>query len=508
MAVNPRNELEVKRRLALELEKKIQLQRGLPHLHGWKWYPWARKFFESTNHYNFLCAANQISKSSTQIRKAIHWATEPAIWTKLWRSRPLQFWYLYPAKNVATIEFEKKWKPHFMPREEFKDHPQYGWREEYKNKEIFAVHFNTGVSIYFKTYGQDVNDLQTGTVDALFCDEELPENLFSELNMRIAASEGYFHMVFTATIGQEMWRETMEEVGTKDERFVEAFKLQVSMFDCLVYEDGSLSHWTQERIQRVINSCKDTAEVQRRVFGRFVVSEGRKYPGFDRTRNKGKETPPKPIPGEWLRYGGVDIGGGGDGHPAAICFVAVNPTFTKARVYLGWRGDNETTTAADVYHKFKYLQGSTQLAGQFFDWQAKDFGTIATRMGDPFTPAEKSHEIGEQVLNVLFKNGLLEIDDVPELRPLIHELMNLRRDTPKNKAKDDFADALRYTVTRIPWNWALAIGSAPLESDEPKETPEEQHIRERREAMGFGDQLELAFGAQEELDAFNELLDV
>ena len=47
-------------------EERMGYMRGLPHLHGWKWYKWAREFFESTNRQNFLCAANQISKSLTE----------------------------------------------------------------------------------------------------------------------------------------------------------------------------------------------------------------------------------------------------------------------------------------------------------------------------------------------------------------------------------------------------------------------------------------------------------
>ena len=54
-----------------EMEERIKLREGLPFLHGWKWYSWARAFFESQNQVNLLCAANQISKSSTQIRKAL-----------------------------------------------------------------------------------------------------------------------------------------------------------------------------------------------------------------------------------------------------------------------------------------------------------------------------------------------------------------------------------------------------------------------------------------------------
>lgn len=488
------------------LEQKVLLREELPHLHGWPWYPWAKRFFESTNHYNFLCAANQISKSSTQIRKCIDWATNTDKWPMLWRQRPLQFWYLYPTRDVATIEFEKKWVPQFLPKGSFKEHPKFGWREKYQDQKIYALHFHSGVSVYFKTYGQDVKDLQTGTVDAMFLDEELPEELYSELNMRITASNGYFHMVFTATLGQEFWRETIEERG-KNEKFPLAFKEQISMYDCLEYEDGSQTPWSKERIEEITRSCKNTAEIQRRVYGRFVVDGGLKYPCFERERNL-KEG--HPLPRDWKIYAGVDIGGGGEGHPSAIVFVGVSPDYKKGRVFRGWRGDHLQTTASDVFHKFTELKENLVCTGQFYDWHNKDFGTIATRLGEPFVAAEKSHDLGEQVLNTLFKNEMLIIYDEPELRKLAAELCTLKKETHKTKAKDDFSDALRYAVTKIPWDWSALQGKSLT----PKKglNHREREIQERR--AGFEDpendeDLDLSvFQPDEELDAYNELYEV
>src|SRR4051812_44697529 len=98
-------ELARKREEVAIKERQLKLRIGLPHLHGWKWYPWARAFFESTRKLNFLCAANQISKSSTQIRKCIDWATDRSKWDRLWPGRrPVQFWYLYPTSAQANVE--------------------------------------------------------------------------------------------------------------------------------------------------------------------------------------------------------------------------------------------------------------------------------------------------------------------------------------------------------------------------------------------------------------------
>lgn len=481
----------------LELrERHLELVEGLPHLYGWRFYKWSRAFFESKHRENLLCAANQISKSSTQIRKVIHWATDQSLWPELWPRKPLQFWYLYPTYQVATIEFKKKWVPEFMPRGKFIEDPIYGWRPEWKNGVIVAAHFNSQVSCYFKTYAMDVQDLQTGSVDALFLDEECPEELLPELQMRLAAKGGYFHAVFTPTLGQEVWRCAMEEIGKKSETFLGAHKQQVSMFDCLYYEDGSRSPWTIEAIERAKRACKSEAQVQRRVYGRFVSDEGLKYPGFERTKNiSAAEEPPK----NWDIYVGVDIGSGGaDNHPAAIVFVAVNPSRTKGIVFKGWRGDDVITTAGDVVHKVIEMSAGLTITRIFYDYASKDFYTIAQSMGLNVESAEKAHQVGEQVLNVLFRNKMLSIADIEELQPLCTELSTIKISTPKRQAKDDYADALRYACTKVEWDWSSLNAKVP-----EVEPPAPTEVQLRREFVSLEAEQSKDWG--EEYDFWNSL---
>lgn len=515
-ALTPEQELFALKREMLSLkERQVRLREGLPFLHGWKWYPWARRFFESSNKLNLLCAANQVSKSSTQIRKCIHWATaDEALWQALWGRQPVQFWYLYPTAKQATAEFETKWQQ-FLPRGEFKEKGPYSWKAEYKNKEIHSIHFlEAGVRVYFKTYSQDVMSLQTGTCDALFCDEELPVDLYEELMFRISASNGYFHMVFTATLGQDYWRQVMEPGPEELELLPHAFKQTVSMYDCKEYEDGTPSHWSDEKIQMVIDRCRNQNEVLKRVFGRFVMDDsGRKYEHFDVKRHM---KPGHPVPAGWVIYSAADVGSGGTkGHPAAICFVAVSPDHSQGRVFLGWRGDGQETTASDVVVKFIEFKRTYNIkpALQFYDWACKDFQVIATRMGEAFLPAEKSHEVGEKVLNDLFRHDMLFIYDTPELRKLSQELMSLRKETPKNKAKDDFCDALRYAVTRIPWNWSLISKRAREKMDnlfqqpETPKSPYQQEVEERRKAFLADSHKKECQRVEEELEEWGELYD-
>jgi len=487
--MNETSDASLKKQL-LEREKQ-RLMDELPHLYGWPWYPWAKEFFLSANRINLMCAANQISKSSTQIRKCLDWATNQPKWPKLWGRSPNQFWYLYPSKDVATAEFETKWLPEFMPRGIQKNSIYYGWTAEYDGKHIKAIHFNSGVRIYFKTYAQDPKTLQSGSVYAIFCDEELPEHLYDELKFRLAGTRGYFHMVFTATLGQELWWRAMEAIGTDVEVFPQAFKQTISMYDCLLYEDNTVSPWNVDRIREEEASCKSQAEINRRIHGRFVKEDGRKYHGFDPVKHYVK---PFDIPKDWIKLVGVDIGSGGqNNHPSAIVFLATNPGYTKGYIYKGWRGDGIQTTSGDVYEKFLELKGDTEsFMRKVYDYSAADFGTITGRLGDSWSRANKSHELGEDIINTLLKNDALFVFDTDELRKLGTEMLTLQRSTPKTKAKDDFCDGMRYPVVEVPWNFPVITKSSNKEEQEnlakapqTKEEWDEYYMQQRR--AGFYD---------------------
>jgi len=450
-------------------EKRKRLVEGLPHIYGWKWYRWAKQFHDSYNRMKLLVAANQISKSSTQIRMMINWCTDPNTWPHISNRTPRLFWYLYPTQDVIRTEIHTKWIPEFLPSGEFKDHPQYGWKLDGTSKVVEGIQFNAGPYLQFKTYGQGAKVLQTSTLDAVCCDEELPEDMYQELMARLMSSDGIFSMVFTATLGQEMWWRAMEAKGDQ-ELFPDALKMNISMHDCMYYADGTPSKWTEEKIRKEKMKCRSRAEVLRRIYGRFIRDEGKKYPVFDPEKHY---VAPFTVPDTYLLYPGVDIGsGGGNGHPAAIIWLAVAPDFKKGYIIDGWRGDHAITTSGDILRKFRQMKYSKPLnryrvAMQSYDHQSRDFLTISSRYGESFSPANKNQERGEQVLNTLLKCGMLKIFDTEELRKLGSEMMSLLTITPKSKAKDDMIDATRFGVMSVPWDWS------EIKEEDDKSEPEE-----------------------------------
>lgn len=477
--------------------KKAYLQKGLPHLYGFKWYKWAWEFFNSTNRNCYICGGNQTSKSSSQIRKIIHWATEPSLWDKLWPTKPKQFWYLYPDLNVATVEWDEKWVKEFMPTGEFKTSEQYGWNAVKENRKIHRVIFNSGVTLYFKAYSLDSQALQTSTVHAIFCDEELPWHLYDELSKRRSAASvrGHFAMCFTATLAQEFWRLVIEEKG-KYEKFPNAAKWQVSLYDCMKYIDGTNGPWTDELIKEEIAACSSEAEVKKRVFGRFVKDDNKMFPEFSRSKNL---KPDHFLPKGWLIYAAVDCGGGGESHPAAIVFIAVNPDFTEARVFKSWIGGKEDTSAGDVLRQFQILRGNMKPVLQIYDWESKDFKLVSQRLGESFVPAEKSRDLGISLVNTLFKNEMLALYENPENMKIVNEFENLRKDAKKSTANDNGSDCVRYISCAIPWDF-----SKIKLAEEKKDDKEKDKKEDRREYYEKSENLDGLDLLEAELDDINE----
>lgn len=452
------------------------MQKELPFLYKHKFYSWQREFYESTNKKCFLTAANQIGKSTIMQKKCVNWCTDKSLWKKLWPHKikdeddiPSPIWYLYPDSKLATAEFHEKWVRELLPSGSMKNHPIFGWEAKFEKRMIQEIRFNSGVTLYFKTYAQNPQSLQASTVFAIFCDEELPEHLYDELNFRLSNTDGYFNMAFTATLNQELWRCTMEESG-KLEKFKKAFKMQVSLYDCQFYEDGSPSEWTKERIQNKIDDCSSDTEVQRRIFGKFVTEQGKKYSHYDPETSTME---PRTIPKDWLIYEGLDYGSGGKkGHPSAIVFVAVSPDYTQGEVFLGWRGDGIETTAGDLLNKHFSLLDEYELEDRViekrYDYHCKDLFIIAQRAGEDLLQANKKMDDGVSILNSLFKYKSLKIHLTDELEKLCRELNNLLSDTDKRKAIDDFSDALRYCVATIPWNWSKIKIDRPVYKKKPK----------------------------------------
>lgn len=460
-----KNQSERLQRLKMELaleKKKKELEYQLPHLYAMKMYPWQRTFHDSKNRFNLICSANQIGKSSIAIRRVISNATDTERWKWLYKRKPTMFWYFYPDSATLDREFTTKWEAEWLPRGAMKDDPRYGWTVKRDKGIPTQVQFNSGVTLYFLFYTKKAANMQAGSVDDLTVDEELPMELYSELTFRLAATEGIFNMVCTPTLNQPFWKSAIES----QDILPHALKLNVSMFDCLKYEDGTPSTaFTVDKINNIIATCKSSTEVQRRVFGKFVTEEGRMFFAYSPERNMIE----RHDIANWLVYAGIDYGSGGTGgHPAAIVFCAVRPDYQRGVIFKAWRGDGVTTTAGDVLEKYIEMARGLRVVQAWYDYGSKDLGILAERAGVNVTKAEKARDFGASTVNTLFRHQMLSVfHGDEELDKLSGELLTVMKDQGNSKTGDDLVDAARYCVIGIPWD----LSQVEAMQDEPQEKP-------------------------------------
>jgi hypothetical protein len=151
---------------------------------------------------------------------------------------------------------------------------------------------------------------------------------------------------------------------------------------------------------------------------------------------------------------------------------------------------------------------------QVYDYSAKDFSVIAERNGENFSKANKSVELGREIVNTLFKFNMLDLyeGDV-EIDKLSGELLTIMTSTTQTNKKNDLADALKYAVIDIPWDFE----SIRLDKEDPdkkmapiKLTPEqfaEEQISLRRGegSKFFKDESPTGWGdLGEDIDYWNE----
>jgi hypothetical protein len=417
----------------------------LPHLYGFKHFKWSREFWESTNRYTFLTMSNQSGKSVVSIRKAIRLATDVEFQRRVFKTPASYGVYFYPSLKMATREFKMKWVKELLPREELKDDPKYGWSSEFKDGEIYCIHFKNGFSIYFFSYNMKVSDLQAMSPNFVMADEEMPAALWGEISARLMATKGLFSLVCTPTLGEELWRKVFELNSMPNAKVIKA-----TMYDTIKFEDGSPGLRTVAEIEDFKAKLPTQRDIDIRVYGKFAKAEGLVFPTFNVDR---AIVPALADAQRWPVYCGIDVGSGGHAHPAAIAFVAVRPDFKQARLIRAWCGDaTETTTSVDILRKFQEMRKGLTVVATYYDYQSREFGLQAMAADELVLPAEKSHELGESLLNTLFKHNVLLFEEGDFAIDLAVEIQNLKIGAKKQDAKDDRIDAVRYAVVKIPFD--------------------------------------------------------
>lgn len=326
------------------------------------------------------------------------------------------------------------------------------------------------------------------------CDEELPHVYWSETSARRDGLniDGYFNMAFTATLSQRFWYEAMECIGLPEERFRDAKKIQVSLYDCQQYMDGTKTGWTNERIQKRIDSCQSEKEVLRRVMGRFVNEELSIISGFSEEQNyKHGEFI---VPSTWSRIISFYVSSVGTG----ICVLAVSAEFDKVVVAECHKLD---LTSYEALEKLHALRGKKS-AELYINAEPLDFIEMSQNSGIFFQTVKNPKNGLKDKINSYFKTGVLEIAKSKNSHELIMQIRTIKESDVKSYEGYEVYGAMAIGLSKL----AVSLQNS-IEGVKKKVPPK---ILNEREAFyrGLDRPLEVVDSYDNEFDEMNELLEL
>lgn len=494
------------------LKQIKEMREGLPHLYCFPLYMWQKKIWdgvlndpEGKFRFFYTFAANQIGKSSIMQRVAIALATEPKYW-KRFKRRPKTILYFYPDKKTILTEFRDKWQE-FLPRNGYENHPKYGYKVKYEGQWLSHIIFNSGITLYFKTYGgqksggNSSQKIQGVTPAAIFLDEETPKSLESELMSRLNSpiNEGSVMVSnCTPTLGQQY----LKDIQDGKRKIPRSMVQTISLYDCLEYWDGSPSIWTLQKIKETEAQYGTQREIDIRVHGKFMRMDGLAVSAFNADVNV-KDG--HPLRKEWGEvYAGIDYGvGGKTAHPSAITFVKVKHDFTEAKIIHTWKPDNSKRWTVDEVLT-KYIEMCNELhihphdVNASYDWSMAEMSLIAERRGISIEKANKDRTLGFATLNSLFKNQMLTLYKNGDWETMVEEFGSFSLDGVKEG--DDQIDSLRYAITGIMFNFEN-IQIKAQEQDKPKRISKK---RLSRSDDGLQELVDDEVTVEEEINEWND----
>lgn len=163
--------------------------------------------------------------------------------------------------------------------------------------------------VFFRSYEQGRKNLQSATIDIVYCDEEPPEEVLGELKARLTATGGLMFMAFTPLSGmtklvQTFWNSTDPDM----------FLVCMSIF-----ESGHMDEAKLKSVEKRYASLS-LSERNSRMYGIPSMGSGAIYPVED---SELVGEPPEDIPSNWRFLNAMDFGRGE--HPNAIVFTVLDP---------------------------------------------------------------------------------------------------------------------------------------------------------------------------------------
>lgn len=303
------------RELADVLEA-MDTQTAFNRLQLFKPYPKQAKFIElgATKRERLFMAANQIGKTETGAYETACHLTGlyPDDWKGRKWDRPVKAWAAGESGLVTRDASQKKlcgepgvaelFGTGMIPRHLFVDDPTRSRGVSEAFDTIQVRHVSGGISVLrFKSYEQGRTKFQAETLDFVWCDEEPPSDVYSEILTRITATQGMVFVTFTPLKGP-----TEVVLKYTDEPSPDRVVVTMTIDEA--------EHISPEYRKKIIAGYRPH-EREARAKGIPMMGEGRV---FLCTEEHITEPPIEYVPEHWAKLWAIDFG---MGHPFAAVLL-------------------------------------------------------------------------------------------------------------------------------------------------------------------------------------------
>ena len=409
-------------------------------------YPKHWEFFDATATHSavLFTAGNQVGKSISSASALVYFMT--GVYPPGWKGRvfdgPVNCWVVGRSSELVrqTIQpllLGQVGQPGtgLIPKDKLDIDTLVDAKRASTSVSTFRVkHANGGFSTCsFKSGEQGREAFQAATLDVVWCDEEIPFDVFNECLVRLMVRNGLMMYSFTPLKGVTDVIQTFSVNGEFVEGEVGAgrYVVRCSMHD--------VPHITQEAIEKLIASTPPFLR-DARIHGIPQLGAGAIYP----VPESEFVIDPQPIPNHWKRLYGMDVGS-----KTAAVWLAIDPDTGTIWTYADYYKEREEPSIHTTGIKAKgdwipgaidpASRGRSQIDGQQLMQMYADLGLN-------LTPAVNAVEAGLYTVWELLSTGRLKV--FRNCTHLLQEIRTYQRDEKGRviKKNDHCCDSWRYAV--------------------------------------------------------------
>lgn len=370
------------------------LKQGLerPNIYGYTPYPEQELFHRCEKVGRYLAGGNRGGKTDAMVAEMCYWATD----THPFLERPEEWGTGALLIRCFVVDVEKGVNQILIPKLKRYIPQSYlideDWDKSWNAKGLILTLTN-GTTIDFLTYGMGLEKMGGVPRHLIFFDEEPPQHIFTESQLRLLDFKGRWVIAATPVEGigwtfDELWEPGQR--APEDPRSPGCFTLSAAKNPYLK---------TAEEDFELYSVGMDDEEKKMRFEGEFVARSGLIFPDFDFDINcidPGVYFPDNRPPAGWRVYSSTDHG---LNNPTAWLWHAVSP-------------DGDIVTFAEHYKREMLIhQHADKVHDKEREWGIT--GKVAYRTGDP-AMSQRNGVTGTSILQEYARYGLfIGVEGVP-----------------------------------------------------------------------------------------------